>query len=239
MAVQVNGDVCTYDGLNRGAVDNDFRAVIDFLRDKYRDWPTNVPNFWVVFMVDQKPIRICFQKKDLYLIGWAIGAAAPFPYFHVAGAEAAIPPNVRQVGSRQTISLSYSTGFGQSDLGHSQLLESLRTLRGYLNKWEEGRPPTDPDRRKAEGAFSVLAKTTAEMARFGAFFESFLGTWADAWPQSTAIGDMHFGWAIANWAQLSKLSEGKPATVKIGARAVTPAEATQLIGNGVAYASRR
>ncbi|WP_436791187.1 ribosome-inactivating family protein [Yinghuangia sp. YIM S10712] len=243
MAVVPDGDGCVYDDLADGTVDEDFRVMTGFLRNRYRNPASGGPFFWVDFTMDDLLIRIYFRKSDLYLIGWAIRSEGTFPYFAVARGQGTTPPDTQLTGTAHTMSLSYKPSTERAGLGHRRLVEDLRTLHGYLNKWVragrgQGKLPTEDDREKAEQAYHLVIRTTSEMARLDGFCESFLAGWNGEWSQSTVIGGLPFNEAVKDWANLSKLARGENATVRYRGYVLTQADANQIIRNGAQYEPR-
>ncbi|MGV9313935.1 ribosome-inactivating family protein [Streptomyces sp. NPDC003691] len=239
-----DGDVHTY----AAGYESDapaFREMIRFLRGHFNPGigsPQNPDTRFVRvdFELDYgaKAVRLYVLKQNLYVQGWSIGRAGATERFLAARGNQAAPEQPVPVQTNQRVNSNYSEAAPDFDIGGFQMINDLETLYNHVDKLVKtgsGIP------EKAEEAFHRLIIMTAEMARFGGFFENFLTVWPESWSQYTRLTrpdgteTMYFNEAVKKWDDLSAVVRGTKPGIRYAGREVGPAEAGQIMGNGALH----
>ncbi|MEV4180611.1 ribosome-inactivating family protein [Streptosporangium canum] len=219
-----------------------FRVLVEFLRARFATYQERPQDPDLNFMcVDTRlpggqSVQLYFNKKDLYLIGWTIDNVLT-EYIGVGLGDTPHPQVVARINTGQVIDIQYGDLVKKVWLGRDQMRTSLQQLYDHL-RYRKGGDAQKPDNLQRD--FDVIVRMTSEMARFGAYCDSFRRAWASPWSQSKrrTVGTCELGCfndVVAKWDKFSRKAKNGEDTLKWPGTAedVTTKQAVAAIGDGV------
>jgi len=218
-----------------------YRKMIGFLRKNHEG------SEGLFFRVDVtleggEKVGLYFLKRNLYLQGWSIlpDDSGTTVERYLAVGKTPLPEGLADEGPSVGIRIRYAADAVIPDLSAAKLQEDLLSLHAYLTRLllQGNNPP--PPWNNAERAFHSVVRMTSEMARFGGFCKSFTDAWPKPWPQSTVIAPASgpkppFSWAVNEWDGLSRKACRSDDSPIFNGRAVTLAEAEEIMEGGVLW----
>ncbi|WP_433238010.1 ribosome-inactivating family protein [Streptosporangium sp. CA-135522] len=219
-----------------------FRVLVEFLRARFATYQERpqVPNLNFmrvdIRLPGGKSIQLYFKKEDLYLVGWTINDA-PAEYIGVGPNDTPRPQLVTRINTSQVIDIRYGELVKEVKLSREQMQSSLQQLYDHLHNRKGG----DAQKPKnLQRDFDVIVRMTSEMARFGAYCDSFRRAWVSPWNQSKrrTVGTCEIGCfndVVAKWDKFSRKANNGGDTLKWPGTAedVTTKQAVAAIGDGV------
>ncbi|MFI6497972.1 hypothetical protein [Nonomuraea typhae] len=133
-------------------------------------------------------IQLFFLKESLYLVGWTIDNERD--YIKVGDDRIPQPGRAVRRNDGKGFPVEHLADASLQPLGKKALEDALGELHDFLKAMKAGKKL---DHTRYKLPFSLVVRMTAEMARFGAYFEDFLGSW---WP--------------GGWSQSQKITEDLP-----------------------------
>ncbi|UQI44825.1 ribosome-inactivating family protein [Streptomyces sp. HU2014] len=232
--------------------------MLVFLRQRYATFAPGQTGDARFFMVDvqldgNRTIQLYFQKRNLYLRGWTHDRGTDF----MGGwdrEERALTDAQRGERIPTGMTLRKGSDFLKSEYAKDADKESLSrtTMEGRLGKLHTYLGDVVAERRAdnagAEAALHVIARMTAEMARFGLFAKSFTQKWAAGLNQDYTVtvqlqysGQYKdyttppFRDAILKWKKTTKKSNGGTDTLTVLGKEIVQVEAEAIIGGGAKW----
>lgn len=233
--------------------------MLVFLRQRYAAYTAGQTGDARFFMVDvrldgTKTVQLYFLKRNLYLRGWTHDSGTDFMgawddkerALTDAQRRDLIPSGTTLRKGSDFVKAEYGKGADKERLSQNTMEGRLAKLHTYLADVVAGRRDDTPG---AEAALHVIARMTAEMARFGLFAKAFTQKWAAGMEQGhTVTVELHyspgqykeyttppFRDAILKWAKLTKKSNGGTDTLTVLGKAIVQVEAEAIIGGGAKW----
>ncbi|MER5648655.1 ribosome-inactivating family protein [Streptosporangium sp. NPDC002524] len=217
-----------------------FQAVVTFLRARFVTYAARFDDSDYmcvdIGLPDERSVQVYFKKEDLYLVGWTIDGDYR-KYIGVGPAGTPCPPSVTRINLGEVVGLRYGDATKNVWLCASVMQKALEGLYAHL-QYKRGGHADKPESLQRD--FDVLARMTAEMARFDGYCQSFKEEWHGAWNQSAprTIGGHELGCfndVVTKWDKFAKKAEGggEMLTWPGTTRPVTTDEARAAIGEGV------
>ncbi|WP_414507699.1 ribosome-inactivating family protein [Streptomyces sp. NEAU-L66] len=233
--------------------------MLVFLRQRYATFTPGQTGDARFFMADvrldaTRTVQLYFLKRNLYLRGWTHDGGTDFMgawddkerALDEAGRRQLIPTGMTLRKGSDFVKAEYGQGADKETLSRSTMEGRLSKLHTYLGDVVAGRRD---DTAGAEAGLHVIARMTAEMARFGLFAKSFTQKWAAGLGQeSTVTVKLHyspgqytdyttppFRDAILKWAKLTKKSNGGTDALTLLGKTVVQVEAEAMIGGGAKW----
>ncbi|MCD9145392.1 ribosome-inactivating family protein [Streptomyces albireticuli] len=233
--------------------------MLVFLRQRYATFTAGQAGdarfFRIGVRLDaERTVQLYFRKQNLYLRGWTRDGGTDFMgawddkerKLDDAGRVRLIPDGMTLRKGSDFVQAEYGSGADKETLSRETMEGRLAKLHGYLGDVVAGR---GGDTAGAEAALHVIARMTAEMARFGLFAKAFTQKWAAGQKQDYTVtvqlqyspGQYKdyttppFRDAILKWAKLTKKSNSGTDDLKILGKDVVQVEAEAIIGGGAKW----
>lgn len=233
--------------------------MLVFLRRRYATFAPGQTGDARFFMADvrldaTRTIQLYFLKRNLYLRGWTHDGGTDFMGAW-DGEERALTDAQRRERIPTGMTLRKGSDFLKSEYAKDADKETLSrsTMEGRLGKLHTYLVDVVAERRAdnagAEAALHVIARMTAEMARFGLFAKSFTQKWAAGLKQDYTVtvelqyspGQYRnyttppFRDAILKWKKTTKKSNGGTETFNLLGKDIVQVEAEAMIGGGAKW----
>ncbi|WP_237102264.1 ribosome-inactivating family protein [Nonomuraea sp. MG754425] len=248
-ATPQESDTLTF-GYDNVTTREDFLAVVQFLRNGFNSYADGAAdgNFMHANFLLQDgatSVQLYFQKKDLYLVGWAIDGGLGD---YIGAGDEARPAGAVKMNPGSDMPVAYTVGSADSVLLSRKIMEdALAALYNYAQNYrfylDRGRTGPPPKPGNATESFQLIIRMTAEMARFGAYCDHFATDhWERGWDQLTGIqvGSERFPpfrTVINMWGDVTKTAKGLQNSVTyLGedrtSKTITTAQAITILGQG-------
>ncbi|MYT33816.1 MULTISPECIES: ribosome-inactivating family protein [unclassified Streptomyces] len=235
-----------------------FKNVIDFLRRRYAAYTpqqTGDRRFFMIDVVldDKRSVQFYFLKRNLYGRGYTVDNGKKYMAAWLKDEaklkdeekDKLVPTGLSHM-KKHFLPSEYGSTAGQDWLSSETMAQKLTTLHTHLTDVSAGKS-VDP--KKATTALHVIARMTAEMARFGLFATELVTNWEMGIGQEhTVTLKVDYGAggkkdyttpqlkvAFPEWEAVTKTESGLRTDFRLGGKLMVTAEAKAILADGARW----